>query len=179
MKRILFLSLALAGACIIRAQTNTVAPEPAQQEVGLHSQHFKYDGTARQLIYSGDVRATNMQGQLSCESLTISLPADSSLGGHPTNAVAETNVVIVFANKGDTNRLTCDKAVYDYSVSGGVTNETFTFTGHATNVSEKVWMTGEPLIWDNVHNQFSGANFETHFKQPASSSGTNASPFKL
>jgi hypothetical protein len=47
-------------------------------------------------------------------------------------------------------------------------------------VSEKVWLTGEPLVWDNMKHEFSGENFETHFKQPAgSANGTNASPFKF
>jgi hypothetical protein len=77
----------------------------------------------------------------------------------------------VFVEKGDTNHLTCDKAIYDFNVADGVTNETFTFTGHATNTSAKVWLTGDPLIWDNVKHEFSGTDFETHFKQTAA--GTN------
>lgn len=176
MKIVLFLFLALSGLAL-RAQTNAVV---AQDEIGLRAKLFRYDGTARQLIYSGNVRATNAQGELNCERLTVRLPEEGALGSHPTNAVAETNVLIIFINKGDTNHLTCDKAIYDYSVAGGVTNETFTFTGHATNVSERVWMTGEPLVWDNMSGQFSGVNFEAHFKQPAGSgSSSNATPFHL
>jgi lipopolysaccharide export system protein LptA len=176
MKLILILFLMLGGLAL-RAQTNAAA---AQEEIGLRAERFRYDGATRQLIYTGNVRATNAQGALSCERLTVSLPADSALGSHPTNAVAETNVVIVFVNKGDTNHLTCDRAIYDYSVMNNVTNETFTFTGHATNVSERVWMTGEPLVWDNVSGQFTGVNFEAHFKQPAGSgNSSNATPFHL
>jgi lipopolysaccharide export system protein LptA len=179
MKKILPLLFAFGCASIIWAQTNSTAPKE-QQEIGLHSDHFLYDGNARRLIYYDRVRATNAQGQLTCERLTIQLPPQGAANSRPTNAVAETNVVMDFVDKGDTNHLTCDKAIYDYSVANNVTNETFTFTGHATNTSEKAWMTGEPLVWDNVKGHFYGANFETHFKQPASSgTSTNGSPFKF
>ncbi len=40
--------------------------------------------------------------------------------------------------------------------------------------NSKGWMTGEPLIWDNLSGNFSGLNTETHFKVPAQpASGTN------
>jgi lipopolysaccharide export system protein LptA len=180
MNKILLLSLAAGAGSVVWAQTNSVAPQPSQQEIGLHSDHFLFDGSARQLVYSDHVRATNAQGKLTCERLTIYLPPEGSVSTRPTNAVAETNVVIDFVDKGDTNHLTCDKAIYDYNVVNGLTNETFTFTGHATNTSSKAWITGEPLVWDNVRGRFSGANFESHFKQPGGSGGgTNAAPFKF
>jgi hypothetical protein len=117
--------------------------------------------------------------RVTCGQLIINLPGDDVSDKNPTNAVAVTNVVMFFVNdRGETNRLTCDKAVYDYSVASGVTNQTFTFTGHATNTSEKMWMTGEPLIWDNIKKGFSGVNFETHFKAPAGGSNS-ASPFNM
>jgi lipopolysaccharide export system protein LptA len=180
MKKFLFFLLA-AGCCsILWAQTNSAAPEPPQQELGLHSDHFEFDGNARKLVYHDNVRATNAQGKLTCGRLTIYLPQEGSGGSRPTNAVAEINVLIDFVDKGETNHLTCDKAIYDFGVVNGVTNETFTFTGHATNSNSKLWMTGEPLIWDNVKGRFSGANFESHFKQPAgSANSTNAAPFKF
>jgi lipopolysaccharide export system protein LptA len=182
MNKILLLLLAAGCGSVVWAQTNTspAAKEPPQQEIGLHSAHFQYDGNARQLVYYDRVRATNAQGALTCERLTINLPPEGSASSRPTNAVAETNVVIDFVDRGDTNHLTCDKAIYDYRIVGGVTNETFTFTGHATNSSAKAWITGEPLIWDNVTGRFSGANSESHFKQPSSSeNSTNAAPFKF
>ena len=182
MNKILSLALLLAtsGGFAVLAQVNPIAPAVAQSEIGVHSDHFVYAGNAHQLVYSDNVRATNSQGSLACERLTINLPSEGSTDSHPTNAMAETNVVVFFINKGDTNQLTCDKAIYDYSVVQGVTNETFTFTGHATNSSEKFWITGEPLIWDNVRNSFSGVNFETHFKSPArSDKDTNNSPLEI
>lgn len=180
MNKILLLSLAVGGGSLIWAQADSTTPQPAQQEIGLHSDHFQFDGSTRQLIYSDHVRATNAQGKLTCERLTISLPAEGALSSRPTNAVAEINVVIDFVDKGDTNHLTCDKAIYDYNVVNGLTNETLTFTGHATNTSSKAWITGEPLIWDNAKGRFSGSNFESHFKQPAGvGNGTNTTPFKF
>ncbi len=62
--------------------------------------------------------------------LTADLPRN---GGDPTNIVAETNVVIDYLdNKGLTNRISADKAVYDYHTATNdtviVTNEIVTFT---------------------------------------------------
>lgn len=181
MKRIALITLALGAAFCAGAQTNAPAPEAKSSEVGLRSDFFRYLNEPAQLIYTGNVQATNAQGQLTCGQLTIHLPGAGAVDRNPTNAVAVTNVVIVYVNdKGETNRLTCDKAIYDYGVANGMTNQTFTFTGHATNTSDKMWMTGEPLVWDNINQQFSGVNFETHFKAPAGAGGgTNMSPLNL
>jgi lipopolysaccharide export system protein LptA len=181
MKPMMFLLLALFAVTAAGAQTNSTPAEPPTKDFGLKSDLFRFDGKTRQLIYTGNVRATNAQGELTCGQLTIKLPAEGAMGGQPTNAVAATNVVVVFVNeKRETNRLTCDRAIYDYGVRDAITNQTFTFTGHATNTGDKMWMTGEPLIWDNIRQQFTGANFETHFKQPAGSgSSNNVMPIKF
>jgi lipopolysaccharide export system protein LptA len=184
MKPMMLLLLALLTVTVtaVGVQTHSTPAEPPAKEVGLKSDFFHFDGKARQLIYTGNVRATNAQGELTCGQLTINLPTQGAIGGgQPTNAVAATNVVVVFVNeKGETNRLTCDRAVYDYGVRNAVTNQTFTFTGHATNTGDKMWMTGEPLIWDNINQRFSGANFETHFKSsPGSGGSNNVMPIKF
>ena len=173
------------GSCgLLWAQTNAPLKNSAEQEIGLHADHFYYDGNARQLVYYDHVLATNAQGKLTCARLTINLPAEGSADSRPTNVVAETNVAIDFVQKGDTNHITSDKAIYAYSVVNTVTNETLTFTGHARGENSSGWLTGEPLIWDNIANRFTGPNIETHFRIPASSangtnaSGTNASPMK-
>lgn len=124
-----------------------------------------------------DVVLVNAQGRLACKRLTLHFPPEGSADSHPTNAVAETNLDIIFVNnKGETNHLTADKGVYDYRVLRGVTNEIFTFNGHVTNFTAKGWMTGEPLVWDNVKNSFYGVNVEMHFQAPT---GTNGSPANL
>lgn len=181
MKPMMYLLLALLTVTAAGAQTHSTAAAPPSKEVGVRSDFFHFDGKTRQLIYTGNVRATNVQGELTCGQITINLPAEGTIGGQPTNAVAVTNVVVVFVNeKGETNRLTCDRAIYDYGVQNAVTNQTFTFTGHATNTGDKMWMTGEPLIWDNINQRFSGANFETHFKPSATpTNGSSVVPLNF
>lgn len=136
---------------------------------GVTNEFFTFTGN--------DVVLVNAQGRLACERLTVHVPPEGSPDRHPTNAVAETNLDIVFVSKkGETNHLTADKGIYDYSVIRGVTNEVFTFTGHVTNLMAKGWITGEPLIWDNVNNSFAGTDVEMHYFPPAT---TNASPLNL
>jgi lipopolysaccharide export system protein LptA len=171
MKRIIFLFL--AGSCgLLRAQTNSLLQESSEREVGLHSDHFFYDGKARELVYYDNVVGTNAQGQMTCGRLTILLPPEGSASGHPTNVVAETNVVIDFLNNDGTNHITSDKAIYAYSVVNAITNETITFTGHAKGENAKGWMTGEPLVWDNITQTFYGTDFKTVAKV-APGSGVN------
>lgn len=172
----IFFFLLLAGSCgLLWAQTNPPVPRSLDQEIGLRSDHFYYDPNARQLVNYGHVVATNWEGKLTCERLTISLPPEGSADSHPTNMVAETNVVVDFVKNGETNHITSDKATYAYSVVNAVTNETITFTGHARAENAKGWMTGEPLVWDNIAGRFSGSNEEGHFNIPRNSgNGTNA-----
>jgi lipopolysaccharide export system protein LptA len=173
--------LFLAGSCgLLWSQTNPPVQGLPDQEVGLHSDHFYYDGRARELVYYNNVVATNWEGQLTCGRLTILLPPEGSAGGHPSTMVAETNVVIDFLKNGETNHITSDKAIYAYSLVNAVTNETITFTGHAKGENAKGWMTGEPLVWDNIADRFTGTDFKTILKPaPSSGNGTNAGPFNL
>jgi lipopolysaccharide export system protein LptA len=171
------LLLLLAGSCgLVWAQTNLPAQKSSDQEVGVHSDHFFYENKTRELVYYDNVVATNWQGQLTCARLAILMPAD---GGHPTNIVAETNVVIDFMQGGDTNHITSDKAIYVYGVVNGVTNETITLTGHARGENSSKLMTGEPLVWDNIAERFFGTDFKTILKPTSKGNGTNASPFNL
>ncbi len=168
------------------AQTNapatslstTNAPEP---QTDIYSEHGYFDGNTRQMIYQGNVIATDAKATLHCGQLTVDLPPD---GGHPTNIVALTNVVIVATDeKGQTNTVTADKAVYAYSVVNSVTNETVTFTGGNPMPkveNAQVIITGEPLILNLATKIYSGSNYRTVFKQPpGSGNGTNASPFNF
>jgi lipopolysaccharide export system protein LptA len=179
MKKLLFLGMVFTMGAFAGAQTNSPAPAPAPQEIGLHADHFYYEGNARQIVYEGHVVVTNAQSRLSCGKLTINLPPAGAADNHPTNAVAETNLDIVYVDtkKGETNELTADKGVYDYSVVRGVTNELFTFTGHARLTSANGWMTAEPLKWDRVINHFYGDNPVFQYKTRAGD--TNGSPFNL
>ena len=176
MKKILF--LILAGSCgLLWAQTNSLVQSSTERDIGLHSAHFYYDGKTLQLVYYDNVVVTNWQGNLTCERLAILLPPEGSADNHPTNVVAETNVVIDLLKNNDTNHITSDKAIYAYSVVNAVTNETITFSGHAKGENSRGWMTGEPLVWDNVANRFSGTDFKTILKpSPNPGGGTNSPP---
>jgi hypothetical protein len=179
MKKHWFLITATIIALSVRPAVATAAnPPPGGQELGVSAKHFFYDGGKQQVIFYDEVVATNAQGSLSCDRLTIDVPPEGSLDRQPTNAVAETNVVIDLVKQGDTNHITCERAIYTYLILHGATNDTITFVGSATNPARvensKGWMTGEPLIWDNLNGNFSGVNTETHFKVPAqSAAGTN------
>ena len=169
--------LFFAGSCgLLWAQTNPPAPESTAQDIGVNSDHFYFDGKARELVYYGNVVATNAQGQLTCGRLTIQLPPEGSSSSHPTNAVAETNVVIDFVKNGLKHRDTADKVIYAYGVADSVTNETLTFTGHAMESNAQYTATGEPLVWDNVAGKFTGTDFKM-VSHPAPNSG--ASQFGL
>ncbi len=179
MKKIVCWLFILTLGAGLEAQTNPALPSVSRQEIGLHAGRGYYDGVAHQVVYYDHVVVTNAQGRLACERLTINLPPEDAKDSHPTNAVAETNLDIIYVSKkGETNHLTADKGIYDYQVVNALTNETFTFTGHATNTGATYWFTGEPLIWDNVKSRFDfGRNVEMH--ATGSENGTNKSPLNL
>lgn len=180
MRKKLFLLPALGVVLAGWAQTNAPVAKPPEQEIGIRSKLFYFDGAARQLVYSGEVVVTNLQGTLTCERLTVDLPPEGAAGSQPTNIVAETNVVIDFVRQDATNHVTADKAVYAYNVAGGVTNETVTFTGHAKVTNDKGWITGEPLVWDNIAERFFATDGQTYIKLPGNlKEGTNGAAFPL
>ncbi|HTV43425.1 MAG TPA: LptA/OstA family protein [Candidatus Sulfotelmatobacter sp.] len=77
--------------------------------------------------YSDNVHVTDGQTKLACEWLKANFAGS---GESPTNIVAETNVVVDFVDqKGQKDRALGDKAVYNFQVQDGVTNETVTLTG--------------------------------------------------
>jgi lipopolysaccharide transport protein LptA len=157
-KRICLIALlALAGGVWLHAQTNaTTAPKPPRAPTVITSERADFDLAARHAIYRGNVHVDDPQMKLTCEELTADLPQS---GGHIDHLVALTNVVMDSVDdKGQTNHATSDKAVYDYNVVNGVTNETVTLTGNAKVESAEDTMTGEPIIWDRVNNKIHAEN---------------------
>ena len=168
MKKIhLIALLALTTAWILRAQTNapntnavaeilalvtTNAPAtkpPLPVTTQISSESWDYDNTTRQAVYHGNVRVDSPQTKLTCAQLTVDLPPT---GGRINHIVAETNVVIDHMDeKGATNHVTCDMAVYDYKVQGAVTNETVTFTGNPQVVNVQGTNTADKIIWDRAN----------------------------
>jgi lipopolysaccharide export system protein LptA len=181
MKKLVCLSTILNAGILLGTAGGATPPSVSEQEIGLHAGRGYFDGNTRQVVYYDHVVVTNAQGRLACERLTINLPPSGAADSHPTNAVAETNLDILYVdNKGQTNHLTADRGIYDYSVTKAATNETFTFSGHATNESPQAVFSGEPLVWDNIRNRFDfGSNMDMHIKVKSGSGGTNASPFNV
>lgn len=148
--------ITLASVCLLRAQTNgtgsanattnantnTVsqilalvttnppAAKPQPQEIVIQSAGpavFEQVEHGLRVVYRDQVRVDSPSFKLRCEWLR----ADLSQTGHPTNIVAETNVLIdATLNQGPV-RATGEKAVYVYTVQNEVTNETVTLTGDA------------------------------------------------
>lgn len=141
----------------LHAQTNvTTAPKPPRAPTIITSERADFDLAGRHAIYRGNVRVDDPQMKLTCEELTADLPQS---GGHIDHLVALTNVVMDSVDdKGQTNHATSDKAVYDYNVVNGVTNEIVTLTGNAKVESSEDTMTGEPIIWDRVNNTIHAEN---------------------
>jgi len=185
MKKYLMLLLAGIGG-LAWAQTNEPATAPAPMKSApsaeIQSKHFYFDANSREAVYESQVVITYPKLKLTCERLTISIPANNE---HPTNAVAETNVVIeMLDEKGQTNFVTSDKATYAYSVVNSVTNETIIFTGGdpmpKAETSQLIFL-GYPLTLNLVTKKYGGSNFRTIFKQaPNLGNGTNnATPFNF
>jgi lipopolysaccharide export system protein LptA len=189
MRKFLFLLSAALVASAVWAQTNAVVKKPAnkkpvEQDFDVTSAHLLYDQNKSKLIYFDHVVVTNVQGNLTCARLIIDLPPQGSTNSQVTNAFAETNVIINIFKDGDTNHITCDQAVYSYGVVNAITNQTITFIGSSNRPAKmensKGWMTGEPLVWDNVNKQFSGTHPQTVFKAPADiGGGSNSTPFGI
>ena len=140
MKKICLITLlALAGGWL-HAQTNTAAAP-----IVITSERADFDLAENHGVYRGNVRVDDPQMKLTCEELTADLP---KTGGQINHLVALTNVVMDSVDeKGQTKHATSDKAIYDFNVVNGVTNETVTLTGNAKVKDGQNWMMGEPITF--------------------------------
>jgi lipopolysaccharide transport protein LptA len=172
-KKIHLIALLIAlGGGMLRAQTNAIAaPKPSRGPTMITSHRADFSDAARQIIYTGNVRVDDPQMTLTCEQLVADLPPN---GGHIQHIVALTNVVIDSVDeKGQTNHTSSDKAIYDFNVENGVTNETVTWTGNAIMTNSQGTLTGEPIIWDRVRNRVTATNQKMIFRQNISDAMTN------
>jgi lipopolysaccharide transport protein LptA len=162
MKTIFLITLiVLTAGLTVRAQTNSpVASHPPTQ---IDSDSAEFDIMTRKGVYRGHVHVTDPQMKLQCALLTATLPQS---GGRVDLVVAETNVLIDFSDeKGQAMHTTSDKAVYQYEIAGGRTNETVTLSGHAMVENEQGWLFGEPIIWDRASNRLTASNQRMVFRQ--------------
>lgn len=156
MKKLYLIAGLLAVGGSLFAQTNS-APTTKSPTV-ITSDHADFDLNARHAIYYDNVRVDDPKMLLTCVRLTgdLTQPGEEAQRRH---IVAETNVVIFSVDeKGQTNHATSDKAVYDFKVENGVTNETVTLTGHAIMRNAQGTLTGEPIIWNRVNNHLTAVN---------------------
>jgi lipopolysaccharide export system protein LptA len=183
MKRLCLIIL-LASTRWLTAQTN--APDG---RTDIHADQGYFDMDHYRTVYEGHVRVDNPEMKLTCAWLAADLPHNNNSGRHIlalTNVVIDldggrdrsTNLVSGLPNDQEQKwHVTSDQAVYDYHVAGTVTNATVTINGHARAESDKVTVTGEPLIWNLGTRQFSGNDYTTIIKgDNLSPGGTNASP---
>jgi lipopolysaccharide transport protein LptA len=135
-----------------------------------------FDLNTHQAVYQGNVRVDDPQMKLTCTHLVVYLPES---GGRPNRIVAETNVVIDFADeKSQKMHATSDKSVYVYAIQNGATNETVTLTGNAKVENAQGWLTGEPIVWDRASNHLTATNQKMIFRQnlDGAKTGTNLPP---
>lgn len=195
--------LALANGALLSAQTNTnavvamttnaavevgaavttnsprTAPPPKPRPLTLIESDgpADFDLSGRRVIYHDHVRVDSPEMKLSCEWLAADLPQD---GGRVTNIVAETNVVIdAMDDKGQKLHAIGDRAVYNFALQNGTTNETVTLTGGARVENAQGWLTGDFIIWDRAHNRLSvpsNPKMIVRENLNGSASGTNSPP---
>lgn len=164
MKRFSLIAIATLSGLVLQAQTNAPGTLPLPRGPTLiTSDSADFDLSGHEATYRGHVRVEDPQMSLACEKLVADVP---QAGGHVNHIVAQTNVVIDFVDtQGHTNHATADQAVYVYSETGGVTNETVTLTGNAQMENADGTLTGEPIVWDRLNNHLSASNQKMIFHQ--------------
>ena len=122
-------------------------------------------------FFRGNVRVRNPKGRLLCDLLTVKFSQHS--GEESKNAVAErqqNRVELVWVDaKGQPNYSSSDKAIYSYTVTNSVTNELVTLSGKPLITNPQGTHTGDPIIWDRIHNTVWAA----HEKSQVTQTGTN------
>jgi lipopolysaccharide transport protein LptA len=167
--------IVILGGLMVRAQTNTTGTLPMPRGPTLiSSASADFDLSGHEATYRGHVRVDDPQMKLACERLVADVP---QAGGHVNHIVAETNVVIDFLDdKGHTNHATGDKAVYIYSESGSVTNETVTLTGNPQMENAQGTLTGDVIVWDRLNNHLTASNQKMVFRQSLNGTVADTNP---
>ena len=167
-----FLAFLVIGGCglALLAQTNSPGnPKPPKPDRGptlINADALEFNLDSRSAVYSGNVKVTDTQMQLTCQLLTARfMTNDSRL--EIESIIAETNVVVDAIDwDGGTNHATADKLVYSYSVVDGVTNQTLELTGNAVLTNWRGELKGDPIFVDLVKGKFFAGKAQTTI-QPA------------
>ena len=168
-------ALLLVGAGELFAEETNAPTVTATNitETHITSKTVDFDLKTRQAIYHGNVRVEDPRVNLSCEVLIANIPEG---GGRVDSIVAETNVVILLPDKGATNRATADRAVYTYSISGGVTNEVLELQGSPAIETAQGTLKGDSIIWDRANDTIKATNQRMVVRQEEKDGDTNAIP---
>lgn len=122
----------------VAAPAQSAAPAPgATNEVVIDSRSFERDPKARQLIWTGDVRARDALMDLQCGVLTLTF---SESGQQFERVVAERDVRIVL--KAEQTTATGDRAVYTLAT------ETLELTGDPVVQRPEGKLTGDLIVLD-------------------------------
>jgi lipopolysaccharide export system protein LptA len=170
--------VAVTAGTTARAQSNTNTTPQSLRVKDIYSDSADFDGNSHTVTNRGNVRVIASDMKLNCALLITALPES---GGRVSHIVAETNVVIdVTDSKGQTAHATGDKAVYNYNVENGVTNETVTLTALPGNPQPRVedaqgTQTADVIIWNRANNSFHvTGNYHFEPKLNNSPAATNA-----
>lgn len=166
-------------ASITLAAGLSAGAQDATNLTTISSRTADFDLNDRHAVYSGDVHVTDPRMKLTCEWLVADLPQS----GHIHQIVAETNVVIDLVQSNLTVHATGDKAVYDYSVENGVTNESVTLTGnpHAEGVRGGLAFNNwaEKIIWYPANNGLQMINQRGTLQKTPEETNSPANPNPL
>jgi len=150
--KIFLLGLSMFALVMNAQAADTNAPaKPPRGATRIESDSLDADLKTRTAVYKGNVRVNDPQMNLTCDLLTIIIPAT---GGHPEKMIADGHVVMLATDeKGQTNRATGDKVIYTYKIESGVTNEFVELTGNPQIVTPQANMIGEKIYWDRANNK--------------------------
>ena len=146
--------IAVTAGTAVRAQLNTNATPELLLLTHIYADGADFDGNVHTVIYRGNVCVSNADLKLTCLLLVADLPES---GGHLNHVVAETNVVMnATDSKGQPVHVTSEKAVYNYSLQNGVTNETVTLTGSPRPqvVDARGLQSADVIVWDRANNSY-------------------------
>ena len=152
MKKICLVTIAVLCGLNAPAQTNAGQPVAPNSRTLIQSDGpADFDLNAHTVVYRDHVRLDNPEMKLRCDWLQADMP---QAGGHITNVVAMTNVVIdTVDSSGKPMHATSDKAVYAYAVQNGETNETLTLSGNPQVLNSYGPQSGDVIVWDRAKNQ--------------------------
>ena len=159
---LLILCAAIAGFTA-SAQTNAPAKKPVTRggDTTIHAEHGEFDLVGHRMVYTGHVRINDPDMKLQCAKITAYLPPGS---GHPSRIVAESTEtepivhIDLLDDHGETNHITGHLAVYEYTLSGGATNETVTVTGEPHIDTPSFQGTADELKWNRATGHMSASN---------------------